>query len=69
MSFKEASPWATFLSSSSSAQCSHTRFTTIFLPEGSLNKSLHALAKSFPAMLCQMSLNVAMLRFRAIFLA
>ena len=34
-----------------------------------LNKSLHALAGSFPVMLCQMTLDVAMLRLRALFLA
>ena len=34
-----------------------------------LNKSLRALAVSFPVMLCQTSFDVAMLRLRAIFLA
>ena len=34
-----------------------------------LNKSLHALAGTFSVMLCQMPLDVAMLRLRAIFLA
>jgi hypothetical protein len=35
----------------------------------SLNRSLHAFVESFSVMLCQMSLDVAMLRRRAIFLA
>lgn len=34
-----------------------------------LNKSLHALTVSFSVMLCQMPLDVAMLRLRTIFLA